>query len=163
MKFIGTIKLRPLLISLLIPLGLGSLVGLILAVTGQFADYAELFKPPLSPPGCVFFVAWTVLYALMGISSYLVLTADVPVGTRSDALWLYFVQLGVNLLWPILFFYFDMRLAAFLWIIVLIAAVVKMIVSFWFISKPASLLQIPYLLWLIFAAYLNGATFILNG
>ena len=140
MKLIGTIKLKPLLISLLIPLGLGSLVGLILAVTGQFADYAELFKPPLSPPGWVFFVAWTLLYALMGISSYLVLTADVPVGTRSDALWLYFVQLGVNLLWPILFFYFDMRLAAFLWIIVLIAAVVKMIVSFWFISKPASLL-----------------------
>ena len=163
MKFIGTVKLRPLLISLLVPTGLGLLVGLILALTGQFADYAELFKPPLSPPGWVFFVAWTLLYSLMGISSFLVLSSDVPVGTRSDALWLYFVQLGINLIWPFLFFSFDMRLAAFLWIIVLIAAVVKMIISFWYISKPASLLQIPYLLWLIFAAYLNGATFILNG
>ena len=163
MKFVKTIKLKPLLYSLLIQLGTGGAVGFIMAITGQFADYGELFQPPLSPPSWVFFVAWTILYALMGISSYLVLTADVPVGTRSDALWIYFVQLGINLIWPILFFYFDMRLAAFLWIIVLIAAVIKMIVSFWFISKPAALLQIPYLLWLIFAAYLNGATFILNG
>ncbi len=163
MKFVKTIKLKPLLISLLIPLVLGGAVGFFLAITGQFADYDELFKPPLSPPSWLFFVAWTILYALMGISSYLVLTADAPAGTRSDALWLYFVQLGINLIWPILFFYFDMRLAAFIWIIVLIAAVVRMIVSFWFISKPAALLQIPYLLWLLFAAYLNGAAFILNG
>lgn len=163
MKFVRMIRLKPLLISLLIPLGLGGVVGLVLVSTGQFSDYGELFHPPLSPPPWVFFVAWTLLYTLMGISSYLVLTSDKPVGTRSDALWLYFVQLGVNLIWPILFFYFDMRLAAFLWIIVLIALVVKMIVNFWFISKPAALLQIPYILWLIFAAYLNGATYILNG
>ena len=162
-KFVKMIKLRPLLISLLIPLGLGGVVGMVLAVTGQFADYAELFQPPLSPPPSVFFAAWVILYTLMGISSYLVLTADKPVGVRSDALWLYFVQLGVNLIWPVLFFYFDMRLAAFLWIIVLIALVVKMLVSFWFVSRSAALLQLPYLLWLIFAAYLNGATFILNG
>ena len=163
MKFVRMIRLKPLLISLLIPLGLGGVVGLVLVSTGQFSDYGELFHPPLSPPPWVFFVAWTLLSTLMGISSYLVLTSDKPVGTRSDALWLYFVQLGVNLIWPILFFYFDMRLAAFLWIIVLIALVVKMIVNFWFISKPAALLQIPYILWLIFAAYLNGATYILNG
>lgn len=163
MKFVRMIKLKPLLVLLLIPLGLGGVVGMILSLTGQFADYNELFRPPLSPPPWVFFVAWVILYLLMGISSYLVLTADQPVGTRSDALWLYFVQLGVNLIWPILFFYFDMRLAAFLWIIVLIALVIKMTVSFWFISKPAALLQIPYVLWLFFAAYLNGATYILNG
>ena len=141
-KFVKMIKLRPLLISLLIPLGLGGVVGMVLAVTGQFADYAELFQPPLRPPPWVFFAAWVILYTLMGISSYLVLTADKPVGVRSDALWLYFVQLGVNLIWPL---------------------VVKMLVSFWFVSRSAALLQLPYLLWLIFAAYLNGATFILNG
>jgi Tryptophan-rich sensory protein (mitochondrial benzodiazepine receptor homolog) len=163
MKFVRMIKLKPLIVSLLIPLGLGGAVGMVLALTGQFSDYRELFQPPLSPSPWVFFVAWVILYTLMGISSYFVLTADKPVGARSDALWLYFVQLGVNLIWPILFFYFDMRLAAFLWIIVLIALVIKMIVSFWFISKPAALLQIPYILWLLFAAYLNGATYILNG
>lgn len=163
MKFVRTIKLKPLLVSLLVPLGLGGVVGAILALTGQFAKYGELFQPPLSPPPWVFFVAWVILYTLMGVSSYLVLTADKPVGARSDALWLYFVQLGVNLIWPFLFFYFDMRLAAFLWIIVLLALVVKMTVSFWFISRPAALLQIPYILWLLFAAYLNAAAFILNG
>ena len=163
MKFVSMIKLKPLLLSLLLPLGAGGIIGFVLAMTGQFADYGELFQPPLSPPPWVFFVAWSILYTLMGVSCYLVLTSDKPIGARSDALWLYFVQLGVNLIWPILFFYFDMRLAAFLWIIVLIALVVKMIVSFWFISKPAALLQIPYILWLLFAAYLNGATYILNG
>ena len=163
MKFIKTIRLKPLLLSLLIPLLLGGAVGLFLALTGEFADYGELFKPPFSPPSWLFFVFWSILYALICVSSYLVFTADSPAGTRSDALWIYFVQLGINLIWPILFFYFDMRLAAFLWIIVLIGAVIRMIVSFWFISKPAALLQIPYLIWLFFAAYLNGATFLLNG
>ena len=163
MKFIKTIRLKPLLISLLIPLGLGGAVGLILSLTGKFAAYDELFQPPLSPPAWAFFVAWTVLYALMGISSYLVLRSYTLAGVRSDALWLYFVQLGINLIWPILFFWFEMRLAAFIWIIVLIAAVIRMIIGFWFISKPAALLQIPYLLWLLFATYLNGATFLLNG
>lgn len=163
MKFVKTIRLRPLLISLLIPLGSGGAVGLLLALTGKFDAYGELFKPPLSPPAWLFSVAWTILYALMGISAYLVTTSDAPVGVKSDALWQYFVQLGINLIWPILFFWFELRLAAFIWIIVLIAAVVRMIIGFWFIHKPAALLQIPYLLWLIFAAYLNGATFLLNG
>ena len=96
MKFVRMIKLKPLIVSLLIPLGLGGAVGMVLALTGQFSDYRELFQPPLSPSPWVFFVAWVILYTLMGISSYLVLTADKPVGARSDALWLYFVQLGVN-------------------------------------------------------------------
>ena len=86
MKFIKTIQLRPLLFSLLIPLGLGSAVGVILALTGKFAAYRELFMPPLSPPAWVFIVAWTILYTLMGISSYLVLTSDKPAEARSDAL-----------------------------------------------------------------------------
>ncbi len=163
MKFIKTIQLRPLLFSLLIPLGLGSAVGVILALTGKFAAYRELFMPPLSPPAWVFIVAWTILYTLMGISSYLVLTSDKPAAARSDALWYYFVQLGVNLIWPILFFWFEMRLAAFLWLIVLLAAAVKMTAEFRKISLPAALLQIPYLFWLVFAAYLNGATYLLNG
>lgn len=163
MRFFRTIKLRPLMMSLLIPLGLGGAVGLILAATGKFAAYGTLFQPPLTPPPWVFFAAWIVLYTLMGVSSYWIMTADAPVGVRSDALWQFYVQLGVNLIWPFLFFFFEMRLAAFLWIIVLIAAVIRMITGFWFISKPAALLQIPYLLWLVFAAYLNGAAYLLNG
>ena len=163
MRFVKTIRLRPLLASLLLPLGLGSVVGVFLLLTGQYTAYDALFKPPLAPPDWVFAVAWTVLYTLMGISAYLVATSDASKGAKEDALWQYFIQLVINLIWPFLFFYFDMRLAAFLWIIVLLALVVKMTVSFWFISRPAALLQIPYILWLLFAAYLNAAAFILNG
>lgn len=163
MKFVKAIRLKPLMISLLIPLVSGGLVGIFLALTGKFAVYNELFRPPLSPPSWLFPVVWTLLYTLMGVSAYLILTSDASKTVREDALWQYFIQLGVNLVWPILFFYFEMRLAAFLWLIVLIAAVFKMIVDFWMISKPAALLQIPYALWCLFALYLNGAVFLLNG
>lgn len=163
MKFVKTIKAKPLIISLLIPLLLGGAVGIFLSVTGSIDIYDEFFKPPFSPPSWVFPVVWTILYLLMGISSYLIMTADVSKGRREDALWQYFIQLGVNLIWPILFFYFNLRLGAFIWIIVLLTAVIKMIVDFWLIRKSAALLQIPYLIWLLFAAYLNGSIFLLNG
>ena len=163
MKFIKTVKLSSLLISLLIPLGLGGGVGLFLALTGKFTAYRDLFMPPFSPPAWVFIVAWTVLYALMGVSSYLVLNSDASSSAKSDALGNYYVQLGVNLIWPFLFFYFEMRLAAFLWIIVLISLVIRMAAGFRRISLPAALLQIPYVFWLVFAAYLNGAAYLLNG
>lgn len=163
MKFVKRIKLKPLIISLLIPLILGGAVGIFLLVTGSTDIYNEFFKPPFSPPAWVFPVVWSVLYLLMGISSYLIMTADMSKGRREDALWQYFIQLGVNLVWPILFFSFDLRLGAFIWIIVLLTAVIKMFVDFWLISKPAALLQIPYIIWVLFATYLNGAIFLLNG
>ncbi|MBQ4396770.1 MAG: tryptophan-rich sensory protein [Clostridia bacterium] len=163
MRFVKTIRLRPLLASLLLPLGLGSVVGVFLLLTGQYTAYDTLFKPPLAPPDWVFAVAWTVLYTLMGISAYLVATSDASKGAKEDALWQYFIQLVINLIWPFLFFFFSLRLAAFLWLVVLLAAVVRMVIAFWFLSKPAALLQIPYVLWLCFAAYLNGAVYLLNG
>ncbi len=163
MNFVKTIRLRPLLASLLLPMGMGAVVGVFMLLMGKFEAYNALFKPPLSPPSWLFSVAWTILYALMGVSAYLVTTSDAQRGVKEDALWQYFVQLGINLIWPFLFFFFEMRLAAFVWLVVLLAAVIRMIVGFWFISKPAALLQIPYVLWLCFAAYLNGAVFLLNG
>lgn len=163
MNFVKTIRLRPLLISLLLPLGLGGVVGIFLQLSGRFDAYDALFKPPLAPPDWLFAVAWTILYTLMGISAYLVTASDATKGVKEDALWQYFIQLAINLIWPFLFFFFELRLAAFLWLVVLLAAVVRMIVGFWFISKPAALLQIPYVLWLCFAAYLNGAVYLLNG
>lgn len=163
MKFIKTIKLKPLIISLLTPLVLGGAVGIFLSVTGKINMYDQLFKPPLSPPSWVFQVVWSVLYLLMGVSSYIIMTSDVSRGRREDALWQYFIQLGVNLIWPVLFFYFEFRLGAFIWIIVLVTAAFKMLVDFGMISRLAAILQIPYLVWLLFAVYLNGAIFLLNG
>lgn len=163
MSFIKTIRVKPLILSLLIPLGLGGAVGLFLALTKKFESYQELFRPPFSPPAWLFPIVWTLLYTLMGISSYLIVTSDVTRAVKEDALWQYLVQLGINLIWPFLFFYFEMRLAAFIWIVILIAAVIKMIVDFWSINRTAALLQIPYVLWLLFATYLNGAVYLLNG
>lgn len=163
MKFIKTIKLKPLIISLLTPLALGGAVGIFLSAAGKFNAYDQLFKPPLSPSSWVFAVVWSILYLLMGISSYIIMTSDVSRGRREDALWQYFIQLGVNLIWPILFFYFELRLGAFIWIIVLVTAAFKMLVDFGMISRLAAVLQIPYILWLLFAVYLNGAIFLLNG
>lgn len=163
MKFIRSIALRPLLVSLAVPLLSGGAVGLFLALTGRFSAYRELFMPPLNPPAWVFPVVWTVLYTLMGVSAYLVGQSEATQKAREDALWYYLVQLGVNLIWPILFFSLSLRLAAFLWILILIAAVVRMTVGFFFVRRSAALLQIPYLLWCLFAAYLNAGAYLLNG
>lgn len=163
MKFVKTIRLKPFIISLLIPLILSGAVGIFLAISKKFDVYNEFFRPPLSPSPWVFTLVWSILYLIMGFSSYLVMMAEVPKAVREDALWQYFIQLGVNLIWPILFFYFELRLGAFIWIIVLVGAVFKLFMDFWFISKPAALMQIPYLMWVLFAVYLNGAIFLLNG
>jgi len=118
-------------------------------------DYNSLKQPPLAPPGFLFPIVWTILYILMGVSTYLVSKKEtVPM--------IYYVQLGVNALWSIIFFVFKLRLFAFAWIILLVILVVKMIIEFYKIDKVASYLQIPYLLWILFAGYLNLGIYLLN-
>ena len=119
-----------------------------------------LVKPFFSPPGFVFPIVWTILYLLMGISSYLIAQSNNP--RRYPALITYVEQLFVNLAWSPIFFTLNFRFLAFLWILFLIYLVVKMIVQFKRVSHRAAYLQIPYLLWLIFAALLNFSIVILN-
>ena len=145
-------NIKKFIISILIPLVVGGIVGLI---TMPFMDYETLNQPPLSPPGYVFPIVWTILYFLMGVSAYLVHQKDkIPN--------VYYTQLGVNALWSIIFFIFKLRLLAFIWIILLIILVIIMIIKFYKISKPAAWLQIPYLLWILFASYLNLGVYLLN-
>lgn len=128
---------------------------------GSFGEYyAALAKPPLSPPGWVFPVVWAVLYALMGISAYLVFTAANE--GRKKALWVYAAQLFVNFLWsPVFFGLKQIKAAAFvITVLVLLAAV--MTALFGRIRKAAALLNIPYLIWLLYAAYLNFGVLFLN-
>lgn len=125
-------------------------------------EFQALIKPPLAPPGWLFPVVWTILYALMGYSSYLIQTSDADTETKSDALMLYTYQLIVNFLWPIFFFNFGWYLFSFVWLIVLWTLVLLMIRSFSKISKTAAYLNIPYLIWLTFAAYLNAGIWWLN-
>ena len=142
---------------LAIPLILGLIVGFLSRPT---ASYEALVKPFFSPPGFIFPIVWTILYLLMGISSYLIAQSNNP--RRYPALITYVEQLFVNLAWSPIFFTLNFRFLAFLWILFLIYLVVKMIVQFKRVSHRAAYLQIPYLLWLIFAALLNFSIVILN-
>ena len=124
--------------------------------------YAEFItKPPLSPPGIVFPIVWTVLYALMGIGiARIRLAEDSPARRRSTAL--YLLQLGFNFLWSLIFFNAQAFGFALLWLLALWLLVFSMIRSFRKVDSLAAWLQIPYLIWLTFAAYLNAGVWLLN-
>ena len=126
------------------------------------ALYAELLqKPPLSPPGWVFPVVWTILYGLMGLSAAIVYAAP-PTQARSRGLNLFIAQLIVNFFWSPIFFNAWAYGFALAWLLVLWVLVVLMTLQFRKVDKTAALLQIPYILWLTFAAYLNYGVWQLN-
>ena len=139
-------------------------VGLLAALLSgdSAARYAELQRPPLSPPGAVFGIAWTILYALMAIAAYLVFKSDAPRQQVREALTWYAAQLFVNALWPIVYFRFGALWAAVVVLVVLIAFVVGTMRRFYHINPAAGWLLVPYLLWLLFATYLNIGTALLN-
>ena len=142
--------------SILIPVIVGGIVGRII---NPFIDYGSLNKPPLAPPGILFSIIWPILYVLMGIS-YGILKSKKLVDTKVSIV--YYVQLGINALWSIFFFLLKWRLFSFIWILVLDVIVIYMIVLFYQKNKVAGILQIPYLLWILFASYLNIAMYVLN-
>ena len=142
--------------SIFITVILGGIVGIIIS---GFIDYNFLQKPPLAPPSSLFPVVWTILYVLMGVS-YGILKSNNLVDSKINSI--YYSQLIVNLIWPILFFIFEWRFISFLWIILLIGLVINMIIKFYNKNQLAGLLQIPYLIWLVFAAYLNFGVYLLN-
>ena len=122
---------------------------------------AEVPKPPLSPPEIVFPVVWTALYALMGIGAARVFLTP-PSPARSQGLRLYLIQLAFNFLWTILFFNLQHYGLAFLWLAALWVLIFLMARTFRKSDRMAARLQIPYLLWVAFAGYLNLGVFLLN-
>ena len=149
-----------LLKSIALPLIVGGVAALL---TGNaMSDFMLLNKPPLSPPGWLFPVVWTILYILMGISAYLIDTSDATEKEITDALSVYYYQLLVNFLWSVFFFNFGWYFFSFLWIILLWVLIIVMIRKFDKISPTAAYLNLPYLLWVTFAAYLNFAIWWLN-
>ena len=140
----------------LLPIIGGAIVGLI---TSGYMDYQDMVKPPLSPPGIIFPIVWTILYILMGIS-YFLATKDNENNKELDQI--YLLQLLVNFMWPIIFFVLKMYFTAFLWIILLLILVIVMIKELLKVNKVSGYLQIPYLIWLLFATYLNLGITLLN-
>jgi len=152
------IRFKPLLVSVAISVAVGALAGFL--SKDNMAFYQSLNRPPLSPPAIVFPIVWTILYVLMGISAYLIWVSDSP--RKSRALRIYSAQLAVNFIWPILFFNLQALLFSFFWLLLLWVLIIFMIYEFYQIRPAAAWLQIPYLLWVTFAGYLNYATWLLN-
>lgn len=124
--------------------------------------YSEtVAKPPLSPPSVVFPIVWGILFLLMGISAARIYLSPVS-GARSQSLWIFIIQLAFNFFWSIIFFNFQNFGFAFLWLMVLWALILWMILAFRKTDPLAAWLQVPYLLWVTFAAYLNFGVWMLN-
>ena len=152
-------KIRPYVGFSALALLVGGLSSVI--TQGEMEAFSALRQPPLSPPGWVFPVAWTILYLLMGVGMAIVWRkSDGERRRRAVTIWS--VQLAANFLWPLLFFLWQLRLLSLVWLVVLLILVANMTSEFEKTSVTAARLQIPYLLWLLFAAYLNLGVWILN-
>ncbi len=139
------------IISIFFPLILGTIIGLLIN-TSVYSDY---IKPPLAPPSILFPIVWSILYLLMGISYNLT-------SKSKDIKLIYYLQLVFNYLWSFIFFTLDLKLFSIIWLTILIILVTIMISKFYKDNKLAAYLQIPYLIWLFFALYLNTSIYLIN-
>ena len=151
---------KPYVFWILLAEAVGALSGW-LSREGSEVFSQTVIQPPLSPPAILFPIVWTILYALMGIGAAQVsLTPSSP--ERSRSLNLVVIQLVVNFFWSLIFFNAQAYGFAFLWLLLLWVLVLLMILAFRKVEPLAALLQIPYLLWLTFAAYLSFGVWYLN-
>lgn len=151
---------KPYVFFIALAEGVGLLSGW-LSREGTKAYTQMMAKPPLSPPGWIFPLVWTILFALMGYGAARVYQTA-PDKDRSRGLNLFVAQLVVNFFWSPIFFNAGAYGFAFFWLLLLLGLVLAMIRTFWKTDKKAALAQIPYILWLLFAAYLNFGVWQLN-
>lgn len=152
------VNLKKLIISVAIPLIIGGISGVI--TSGSRDAYANLNRPSIAPPGYFFPIIWTILFILMGISSYIILESSS--NEKEKALKLYGFQLVVVFIWPIIFFTLQWYVVALLVLVVLWALVFSLVTSFSQISKLAGWLLLPYFIWVTYATYLNYQIIQLN-
>lgn len=152
-------KLKVYGLFILITEAVGTVAGLL--TTLGMEKYSAVEKPALTPPEIVFPIVWTILYALMAVSAARVwLTEESE--EKDKGLKLYVVQLGMNFLWSILFFNFQAYGFSFFWLLGLLLVIVLMTLTFYKSDRIAAYLQIPYILWVSFAGYLNFMVWLLN-
>lgn len=149
---------KEFIISLLIPLIVG-IISALLSRSGMM-NFENLNMPSFAPPAFAFPIVWTILYILMGISSYLIYKSNDY--HKNCCLMIYGISLFLNFLWSPLFFGLELRLFALVWLIVLDLVIIYMIWCFYGVNKKAAYLQIPYLLWCLLATLLNYSIYILN-
>lgn len=154
-------KIKTYIIFILIPLAVGGLSAILTA--GNVNIYDEIIKPPLSPPSILFPIVWSILYILMGVSSALIYTErGVSMQRKKSALYIYALSLFVNFLWSIIFFNMRSFFLAFIWILLLLLLILLTIIRYYQIKPLAAYLQIPYLIWVVFATYLTLSILINN-
>lgn len=141
---------------------LAGAIGSIFTLSSIGTWYAALNKPSFVPPNWVFGPAWITLYALMGVSLYLVWQKGLEKKGVKTALLAFGAQLVLNTLWSIIFFGLRLPSVAFLEIVLLLIAIAATIFLFRRISGTAALLLIPYFLWTSFASVLNFFVWMLN-
>ena len=150
---------KKLLACIALPLAVGGAAALL---SGGMDIYDVLEKPPLAPPGWLFPVVWTALYALMGYASYRVLVSDAPATEVRRAWFWYLLQLAANFIWPLLFFRGLLLGPALVCLLALWVLILMTIRSFSRIDALAGDLLLPYILWVTFAGYLNFGFLLLN-
>ena len=149
-------KLSQKLLYILTPLIGGSIVGLII---NKSIDYNYLVNPPLSPPSYLFPIVWGILYLLIGTSYYIYRKNN---NDDSLTIKLYYIQLILNYLWSIIFFTLKLRTLAVIWIIILAITIIYLMIRFYKEEITSFYLFIPYILWVLFATYLNIGIIVLN-
>ena len=149
---------KSLIASLALSLGTG---GVSAWLTRDSMDiYGSLRQPPLSPPGWVFPVVWTILFILMGVAAWMVWEEGAP--ERDTPLRLYAIQLFFNFVWPLIFFNARLYGLALVWIVLLWMLILLTAIRFWQVRPAAGWFMAPYLLWVTFAVYLNAGVWWLN-
>lgn len=151
-------KYKFIILNIAISLGIGLLSSLF--TMNAMDIYQKINRPAISPPSYLFPFVWTILYILIGLASYLIHRSKNH--HKESALILYYFQLGLNFAWPIIFFNNQNFLLALALLLVLNITVAILIRLFYRIRPLASILLIPYLLWLLFALYLNFWIFLHN-
>ena len=153
-----TQKIRSYLFFPIVALLTGGAAGWL--IRDSFDHFEQINKPVFTPPALVFPIVWSILYLLMGIGAARVAQNQTP--QRELALTLFAAQLVVNFFWPILFFRLDAYALGVVWIILLFVLASAMTWNFYQIDRLAGLIQLPYLIWLVFAGILNLSVAIMN-
>ena len=154
-----SVRTKTLIKNLAIPLLVGALAGFL--TKNDVKEFMATAKQPFfTPPGWVFPVVWTILYALMGFAAYII--ENTSSARKGRALTIYYIQLFINFVWSFIFFSSGNYLFAFIWIILLLIFVIATILEFKMIKSRAAYFLIPYLIWVSFAAVLNFSVYLLN-
>ncbi|MDQ1261374.1 MAG: translocator protein [Euryarchaeota archaeon] len=141
---------------------LAGVIGSLFTASSVTTWYTTLDKPWFTPPGSLISAVWIILFALMGLSLFLIWQKGISSTNSKIALGVFASQLLVNILWSYAFFGLQSPLAAVIVIVLLWLLILQCIIRFWYIRKEAAMLLVPYILWVSFAAYLNYALWRIN-